>query len=141
MSRIATFLFVAALLHGADDFWKKVQDLKSYSELRVYKKGVSDPVNATFADANEERIVVVVKNKEIAIAREDIERIDARPVKTPRKVSTESTTRQTDPDLTPRPNPGIPAPGTSSSSSVSFGGDSRPGFETIYRRPDRPPKN
>jgi hypothetical protein len=55
MSRIATFLFVAALLHGADDSWKRVQDLKSHSELRVYKKGVSDPVNATFADANEER--------------------------------------------------------------------------------------
>ena len=139
MSRIGAFLFVAALLLGADN-WTKVQDLKSHSELRVYKKGVREPINATFDEANEERIVVVVKNRQIAIPKEEIDRIDARPAKTPRKVNVDSTVTQTDPDLRPHPNPGIPVPGTSSSSNVSFGGGDRPGFETIYRRPEGPPK-
>jgi uncharacterized sporulation protein YeaH/YhbH (DUF444 family) len=140
MSRIATFLFTAVLLLGADDSWKKVQDLKSHSELRIYKKGTREALNATLDEANEDRIVVVVKNKQVAIPKEDIDRIDARPGKTPRKVNVDSTTKETDPDLTPHPNPAIPVPGTSSSSTVSVGGDGRPGFETIYRRVEGAPK-
>jgi hypothetical protein len=141
MSRIAAFFFAASVLLGADNPWTKVQDLKSHSELRIYQKGASEPLNATFDEANEERIVVVVKNKQIAIPRGDIDRIDARPGKTPRKVTVNSTTKETEPDLTPHPNPSIPVPGTSSSSSVSFGGDGKPAFETIYRRPAGLPKN
>jgi len=140
MSRVATFLLMAGLLLGAEDAWKKVQDLKSHSELRVYKKGEREPVSATLDEANADGIVVVVKNKQMAIAKDDIDRIDARPGKGPRKVTVDSTTKQTDPDLTPHPNPGIPVPGTSSSSNVGFGGDSRPGFETIYRRGEAPVK-
>ena len=134
MYRIATFILTAALLLGADVSWTRVKDLKSRSELRVYKKGVREPMNATFEDANDERIIVVVKNQEIAIPKEDIDRIDARPVKTPRKITVDSTTKQTDPDPVPHPNPSAPVPGTSSSSNVSVGGESRPNFETIYRR-------
>src|ERR1700751_2278786 len=86
MSRIATFFLLAALLMSADTSWTRVKDLKSRSELRVYKKAAREPMNATFEDANDERIIVVVKNEEIAIPKEDIDRIDARPVKTPRKL-------------------------------------------------------
>jgi hypothetical protein len=140
MSRIASFLFAAALLLGADESWMRVKDLKSHSELRIYKKGAREPVIATFDEANDERILVVLKNSQVAIPKDDIDRIEARPAKSPRKVNVDSTVKQTDPDLTPHPNPGIPVPGTSSSSSVSLGGDSRPGFENIYRRPDGPSK-
>jgi len=140
MLRVAMFLCMAGLLLGADDAWKKVQDLKSHSELRVYKKGTREPLNAILDEANEDRIVVVVKNKQMAIAKDEIDRIDARPGKTARKVNVDSTTKETEPDLTPHPNPSIPVPGSSSSSSVSVGGDNRPGFETIYRRAEGAPK-
>ena len=136
MSRIAAFLFVAALLLGADNSWTRVQALKSHSELRIYKKGAREPLHATFNEATEERIVVVLKNKQLAIPRDEIDRIDARPLKPPQKLRVDSTVKETDPDLTPHPNPKTPAPGTSSSSTVSFGGESRPDFETIYRRPE-----
>jgi len=136
MMRIAMLLLVPVVLLGADSSWTKVKDLKSRSELRIYKKGAREPINATFDEANDERIVVVVKNSEVAIAREEIDRIDARPGKTPQKLTVDKTVKQTDPDLTPHPNPSIPAPGTSSSSNVGFGGESRPGFETVYRRSD-----
>jgi len=136
MSRIAALIFGAALLLGAESSWTRVTELKSHSELRIFKKGAREPISATFDEANEERIIVVVKNSQIAIPREDIDRIDARPGKTPRKVNVDSKAKETDPDLRPHPNAGAPVPGTSSSSSVSLGGESRPGFEIIYRRPE-----
>lgn len=135
MSRIVMFLFAAALLFAADTSWTKVKDLKGHAELRIYKKGASQPINATFDDANDERITVVVKNEQTAIQKEDIDRIDARPVGPPRKPSVTKTETRKDPDYTPgRPGAGPPLPTTSSGSSVSFG--DKPNFETIYRRSD-----
>ena len=137
MSRIVSFLFVAALLFAADTSWTKVKDLKGHAELRIYKKGVSQPVNATFDDANDERIIVVVKNEQTSIRKEDIDRIDARPVSGPRKATVQKTQTRSDPDYTPgRPFSGPPLPQTSESSNVSFG--NKPDFETIYRRSDEP---
>lgn len=139
MSRIVTVFFAAALLWGADDPWAKVKDLKDRSELRVFRKGVHDPVTATLYEANDERIVVVVKNKQMAIPKEDVDRLDARPSDGQRKMDVQKTDKKTEPDYVPRPNAGPPIPGTSSSSNVSFGG--KPNFETIYRRPEGAPKN
>jgi len=138
MSRIATFLFstfilFGALLSGADVSWNKVKDLKTGSELRIYKTGSRKPIVATFYDATNDRLVVAVKKEQIAIARTDIDRIDARPVSASGRPSVQKTDTQTDPDYTPgRPFSGPPVPGSSSASSVSWG--SKPDFETIYRR-------
>jgi hypothetical protein len=135
MHRVASCLLLAASLLAADNPWSKVQDLKSGAELRIYKKGTSQPIDARFDEATEERISVVLKNRQSSIPKEDIDRIDARPMakKTPRKLAVDSNVRTTDPDLTPHPNAGIPAPGTSYSSSVSLGG-SKPDFEIVYQR-------
>ena len=135
MSRIATFILMATVLLGAETSWTRVKDLKGRNEVRIYKKGIREPINATFDEASDERVIVVVKNKEVAIPKEDIDRIDARPVKGPRKMNVESTAKETPPDYTPRPVGGPPVPGTSASSNVNFGsGQSE--FETIYRRSD-----
>jgi hypothetical protein len=136
MSRIALFLALAVSVLAEGNPWAKVQELKSGSELRIYKKGASQPVLATFDEANDERMVIVVKNKQMAVAKEDIDQVDARPVvkKTPRKLTFDQSTKTKDPEFTPHPNPGIPAPETSSSSSVALGGTSKPDFETVYRR-------
>src|ERR1700734_2058170 len=87
MTRIVTFLLAAAVLLGADTSWTRVKELKSRAELRVYKKGAREPINATYDDANDERLIVVVKNEQVAIPKEDIDRLDARPIATPRKVT------------------------------------------------------
>jgi hypothetical protein len=144
MSRIAVFVLTAlvavAMLMGAESAWKKVQDLQSRTELRIYKKGAREPLNATFDEATEERIVVVAKNEQIGIAKDDIDRIDARALKTPRKVTVDSSAKATDPDFKPhRPNSGADVPGTSYKSSVNFG--TKPEFETVYRRAVGSPKN
>ena len=145
MSKIATFLLAAAVLVAtvlvaADTSWTRVKELKSRAELRIYKKGAREPINATFDDANDDRLIVVVKNEQVAIPKEDIDRLDARPAATPRKVSVQKTEKVTDPDPVPSPRAQAPIPGESTSSNVSFGG-SKPDFETIYRRAPAPAKN
>ncbi|HWE49593.1 MAG TPA: hypothetical protein VG273_07390 [Bryobacteraceae bacterium] len=140
MFRIATFFFVAALLAGADTSWTRVKDLKTRSELRVYKKGAREPISATLDEANDDRIVVVTKNQQIAIPKEDIDGIDARPIAAPRKVNVESTSKETPPDPLPQRHGEPAVPGSSSSSNISVGGN-KPNFETVYQRSDRPQKN
>jgi hypothetical protein len=140
MSKIATFILAATVLLGADTSWTRVKELKSRAELRIYKKGAREPINATFDDANDERLIVVIKKEQVAIPKEDIDRLDARPAATPRKVNVEKTEKVTDPDPVPNPRTGPAAPGESTSSNVSFGG-SKADFETIYRRTAGSPKN
>jgi hypothetical protein len=80
---------------------------------------------------------VVVKTEQIAIARDLIDRVDYRPVKS--RVNAETKTQTTDPDTRPAPpGYGSRTPGTSTSTSV--GVTSKPDFEEIYRRPTHPPK-
>jgi hypothetical protein len=141
MTRLAFLLLTAAALLGADNPWTKVQELKSGSELRIYKKGSMQPVIATFDEANEERVIIVVKNVQTAVPKEDIERIDARPAaQKTRKINSESTAKTTNPDYTDTGSHSVPVPGTSYSSSVGMSGSPRPDFETIYRRPMAGPK-
>jgi hypothetical protein len=141
MSRIAILVLAATVLLGAESPWTKVKDLKSRTELRIYKKGAREPLVATFDEANEERVLVVVRNEQIAIQRDDIDRIDARPARTPGKVNVEHSEKQTDPDPVPNPRSGPAVPGASASSNVSVGGGSRPDFETVYRRQSGSAKN
>jgi hypothetical protein len=140
MFRIALVLLSAAALFAADNAWAKVTALPSRSELRIYQKGARDPITAILADATDERIVVVVKNKQMTIAKEDIERIDARPVETKKKPEVTTTQTTTDPDPAPRLGAGPPMSTTSTSSGLSFGGN-KPDFKTIYTRPPVAPKN
>ena len=128
-------LLTSALAFAADNPWTKVQELKHGTEIRIVRKSSRELLLARFDEANEERILIVAKTSQMAVAREDIDRLDARPAsKTPgRKLTTESTAKTTDPDYTPHPPGGVPVPGTSYGSNVSFGGG-KPDFETIYRR-------
>jgi hypothetical protein len=134
MPRLILILLAAATLFGADNPWLKVEQLPNRSELRIYQRGVKDFVTATLADANEERIVVVTKNKQFSIQKEEIDRLDARPMTPPKKPEVTTTEKQTEPDYAPAPPGKPPVAGTSSSSSVSFGGN-KPDFKTIYTRP------
>ncbi len=128
---IPCFLVIVAGVLGAADPWAKVHDLKSGTEVRIFKKGVHQPVLATFEEATDDAVVIATKKEEISIAKEDIERLDYRPPAGSR-VSKETSTTTTAPDQSGPPTQrSEPAPTTSSSTNVSFG--SKPDFETIYR--------
>ncbi len=139
ISRVLLFALAAVTVWAADDPWAKVKDLKSGTEIRVYKKGSTQPVMAKMDEANDGRLLVVVKNEQLAIPKADIDRLDYRPTKPGTRVTTTTESKNTEPDTRPAP-PGLSSrtPGTSTSSSVSIG--SKPDFETLYRRPTAPPK-
>jgi hypothetical protein len=67
MTRIALLLLAALTLFGADNPWLKVQHLPNRSELRIYRKGEKAPMNAVLADASDDAIVVVAKDKQLTV--------------------------------------------------------------------------
>lgn len=134
MLKTLLLLAIAAAAPGGDDPWAKVRELPGGSEIRIYKAGVKRPVEAKFHAVGEDVLVVVVKNAEIAVAKEQIERVDARAARTGSRTAMETRRnvgtkeeaavgRSKDSTLPPR----------STSSGVTI--HSKPGFETVYRRP------
>ena len=116
-------LLAGLVAFGADDEWTKVRALKTGAELRVYKKGSTQPVLAQMDELTDENLIVLVKKTETAIPKDQIDRIDARPASS--GVTKETTTKK-----------GVDADGketTSTSTGYSFG--SKPDFQTVYRRP------
>ncbi|MEK7403703.1 MAG: hypothetical protein AAB225_01215 [Acidobacteriota bacterium] len=130
MLRILVFLLSAMTGWAAEDAWAKVRELKSGAELRIYKKGAKQPVLAKRYEATEESLVVVVKNEQLAIPKDEIERIDARPVERGSRI-----TRETKVTGGARRAPRD----KSISTNINIG--SRPDFETVYKRSEAaPPK-
>ena len=132
MARTFLILLAAMTAFAADDPWAKVKELKSGTEIRVYKKGSPQPVLAKMDALNDDNLIIVAKNEQVAIPRDQIDRIDSRP--SAKRVTVNSKTETTEPDTRPAP-PGYASrtPGTSTTSGVGIG--SKPDFETIYRRP------
>ena len=143
MGKLLLALFCgAALIHAADDPWAKVKAIKSGTELRVFKKGSTQPLLVKMDEATDERLLVVHKNEQAAIERSDIDRIDARP-SNKRAVTKETRETSSDSNADPRsaipgPQPNRPGPTSSSSTNYTIGG--KPDFETVYRRPPAAPK-
>ena len=138
MGKLLVTLFAgAALIHAAGDPWAKVKEIKSGTEIRVYKKGSAQPLVVKMDEATDERLIFVNKNEQTSIAKEDIDRLDARP-SGKRVVTKETRETQSDSNADPRSampgsTPNRPGPTGSSSTNYSFGG--KPDFETVYRRP------
>ena len=138
MGKLLVMVFAgAALIQAAGDPWAKVKEIKSGTEIRVYKKGSTQPLVVKMDEATDERLLYVNKNEQTSIAKEDIDRLDARP-SGKRVVTKETTEKQSDTNADPRsaipsPTPTRPGPTGSSSTNYSFGG--KPDFETVYRRP------
>jgi hypothetical protein len=131
MRKLALFLCAALLAFAADDPWAKVKELKTGAELRVFKKGAAQPLLVQMDELTDDNLVVIAKNQQTAIPRDQIERVDYRPSGKSRV--TKETTSKSDDAV------GATRPTTTTSSNVSFG--SKPDFETIYRRPTgAPPK-
>ena len=86
------------------------------------------------SEKHDDRIAVVLKNEQVSIDKDAIDRLDARPSQTPRRVTSETKAKTENPDSKPPAgmNHGAPVPGASSSTTLNFG--SKPDFENIYRR-------
>ena len=131
MRKLALFLCAALLALGADDPWAKVKELKTGAELRVFKKGAAQPLLVQMDELTDDNLVVIAKNQQTAIPRDQIERVDYRPSGKSR-VTKETTSKVND-------AAGATGPSNSTSSNLVIG--SKPDFETIYRRPTgAPPK-
>jgi hypothetical protein len=79
-------------------------------------------------------LIIATKKNEVAIPKEQMERIDFRH-KAESRMTKETCTTVTDPDPTPG-NRGVPnVPGSGASTDRVFG--SKPDFQTIYRAGER----
>jgi hypothetical protein len=74
-------MLAAAATFAADDPWQKVKDLKSGTDLRVFRRGSTQPQLVQMGDLTDDNLVVIDKKAERAIPREEIDRIDSRPPK------------------------------------------------------------
>ncbi len=128
--RAALLLLVGVAGWSADPAWTKVRTLKSGTEVRIFRRGMHQTLVAKLDEATDENLIIVVKNEQQAIPKDQIDRLDYRPhgsrVTKESRVTNDS---PTEPEVGPR----AAGAGTSSSTSVEFG--SKPDFETIYRRP------
>ena len=142
MYRTIVVLFLTLTAFAATDPWAKVKDLKTGQDLRIYKIGTKQPILAKFDDLTDSGLVVIIKNEQVGIDRDDIDRIDARPDKDSRISKDSRTTTELPEPAGPRPQGSTGVPGGSTSNTVSVG--SKPDFENVYRRtavtPDPAPK-
>jgi hypothetical protein len=131
MGRSLYFLLAAATLFAVENPWAKVQELKSGTEVRIVRRGSAQAIEAKLDEVREDAVVVVVKNEQKAVPKEEIDRLDYRPKG--RAATPEVNSKRTDPDPTPPVgmNHGPNVPGQSYGGGLTF---SKPGYETIYRR-------
>ncbi|HYO81974.1 MAG TPA: hypothetical protein VES20_11260 [Bryobacteraceae bacterium] len=118
---------------AAEEPWTKVEKLQSGQELRVTTTGAAKPLEARFAELTGDRVVVVEKDTQRAIPRDQIERIDARPAKAKARIKSETKVEQGQlgTGLTPGDrNTSRPAQNTSSGFSI----EGKAGFENVYQR-------
>jgi hypothetical protein len=142
MSRLAILLLAAATAFAADDPWAKVKELKSGTEIRVLKKGSMQPVLGKIDEANDESLILVVKNEQIAIPKIQIDRLDYRPPQPGGRIVKESKTKVEDANTAQEPRAGMNGTGVGPgySTSTVFSPQGKPDFESIYRRPSPAPK-
>ena len=128
MLKVFLLMLAAASAFGADDPWQKVKDLKSGTDLRVFRRGSNQPLLVQMGELTDDNLVVIDKKAERAIPREEIDRIDSRPPKRT-WVKEEKSSNTTNSDGS-----------NSSSYSSGYSKGSRGDFETIFRRSAPPPK-
>lgn len=134
---LAVLFLGMAAAWGADD-WVKVKAIRSGSDLKIWRAGSKQALEAKMDEATDESLVVATKKEQFSIPKDQIDRIDARAPKDrqgPRRTTTATTTTGeipgTDPHKINRPggNGGGPSGNVTSTANWS----SAP-FETVYRK-------
>ena len=137
---VLTILCAALAMAAPDEPWDKVRAVKGGAELRVFKKDGKPPVLAKMDEATADNLIVVVKDAQLAIPKDDIERIDYRPPQAGSRVTRETKTTKGvyDSSAGTQGQPMSqgktgPPPGATSSSSSSLTVGGKPAFELLYR--------
>jgi hypothetical protein len=140
MRGLVIVLLAAVTAFAADDPWTKVRDLKSGTELRIFKKGGMHPILAKMEEANPDSLIIVLKTEELAIPRDQIDRIDYRPLRTGGRVTKDmrEAVEPADAKTAAESPNNIPSETVGSSTSYVF--NPQPDFQTVYRRPPPEPK-
>jgi hypothetical protein len=141
MRTAVLFLLAVAAGLGAGDPWSRVRELKTGVELRIFKRDSRRPVIATMDRATERHLLIATKDRQLAIPKDEIERIDQRPSQSGNRFEkeTRTVTKMSDGTESAAGRPGSHAGvSTSSSTGVRFG--SKAEFETVYRRPEAAPR-
>ena len=123
MRPLILLLAMPLFAFGAEDAWAKLRDVKSGSELKVYKVGSTSPLLVKMGELTDENLVIIEKNKQTAIPRDQIDRVEARPVGK-RTITKETKTTDTSNDprrAIPGPDQQLGVHGASSSTSTSAG--------------------
>jgi len=107
MLKTILILCSCAFAYGADDPWSKVKSLKTGTDLQVYRRGSTQPLQVKMDELTNENLVVISKNSQTAIARDEIERIDARSTGRTRSVNE---TKNTERNAATDPRSAIPGP-------------------------------
>jgi hypothetical protein len=139
--RSALFFFLsAATIFAAEDAWDKVSKLKSGAEVRIFKRGTPQPLLGKLDEVTDDNVVVVLKDEQVAVPKDQIERIDYRSPHTGGKIVKDTKTTVSGPDAkaASRPQEGPGTQSTSTSTNLSI--RSKPDFETIYRRTPTAPR-
>lgn len=134
--RLLIVPLLLALPSLAGDDWSKVKELPSGSDLKIFARGSVQPRIAKYADATDSSLIVVVKNEQVSIPKDDIDRIEARPPVKKAGKKMVSETHVDDPaQPSTDPGPRRSAPGSSSySTTTSISSGDKGEFSTVYRR-------
>ncbi len=135
MLRNFLFLLTAITAFAANDQWAKVRELKSGSEVRIYKTGSAQPITGKLDEVHDDSIVLILKNEQVGVQKDEIDRIDARPSQAGNHMIKDTRTKVDNPDLakpSAGPSQGSTGPTTSTTTNLNF----RPkaDFDTVYRR-------
>lgn len=132
MKRIALLILTATACLAADDPWAKVRELKRGGELRVYEVNAKEPIRATFDRASDESLIVITKDGQVSILKEDIERVDCRRGERRPLVKDTKVERKIAPKGAEVTSNTIPGATTSVKTRVDL--PSKAAFDTIYER-------
>ena len=132
MKRIVLLLLTAMAALAAEDPWVQVRELKSGTELRIYRVNTKEPFLAKLDQASDESLIVITKNGQVSIPKEDIQRLDCRRVPPHRRVKETRADRKIAPKGAETTSNTIPGATTSVKTRLDI--PSKPGFEKIYAR-------
>jgi len=132
MKRLALLLLAAMAALAAEDSWVQVQELKSGTDLRIYRVNVKEPLLAKFDQASDESLIVIIKNGQVSIPKEQIDRLECRRAPPNRLVKETRTDRKIARKGAEISNNTIPGATTSVKTRLDIPWKSA--FETIYNR-------
>lgn len=130
MKRLAPLLLAAMAVLAAEDSWVQVRELKSGTDLRIYRVNTKEPLLARFDQASDESLIVITKNGQVSIPKEQIDRLDCRRTPPNRLVKETRTDRKIARKGAEISNNTIPGATTSVKTRLEI--PSKSAFEKIY---------